>query len=681
MLQPILSTTVISLAVIYVLVVLLRGRWQTATIALFMGLLACVVLEISDLLVFLEPADLMRWKKMGLVAEASLPFTWLFFSLTYAHQWQQGHVSSRSKLLLAAMLFFPAIALFLSPLELFYSPDFVDERILFLRSQGHLFYVLLMCALVVGLFHLERTYVSLSRPDRWRAKFEIVGAGLILAVLVIHYSQALLYRSLDMNLIPVRTASVILALGFMTYSRLYRGEVMRIEVSRHVAYRSVVFLVVGIYLIGLGLFGTGVRYLDVTQNRTIIVALAVFSGVLLVVLFLSERVRRRIQVVLHKNFYQKKYDYRNEWLHFTTRLAEAKNREELEAGILAFFAETFSLRGAALFLRDQQSGRFLCSAQHEMDMSHLSPGEGLPEESRMRQDNWVVDLGENRTTLTEDWASLHQKGCKFLVPLCFQQRIEGVIALGERVYDGDPLTYEDFDLMKTLSHQAIGVLLSRKLYADLVAANEMAAIGRVSTFVIHDLKNLVSSLALVVDNARDYIDDAEFRADMFETLDNTVNNMNRLIVRLQNVKRQPTLEFTDTDLLALSQRAVEQSGHSAVQIRGSAVIVRADSAEVDKVLLNLLHNAREASTDQAPIEVEVGRDEQAFIRVTDHGAGMSEAFIRQRLFKPFETTKKKGMGIGLYQCRQVIEGHGGRIEVQSEPGVGSTFTLWLPVEM
>ncbi|WP_321532699.1 XrtA/PEP-CTERM system histidine kinase PrsK [uncultured Desulfuromonas sp.] len=681
MLQPILSTSVVCLAIVYVLVALLRGRWQTATIALFMALSACIALEISDFLVFLEPGNLMRWKKIGLVAEACLPFTWLFFSLTYARQWQQGQVSSRSKLLLAAMLFFPTAAFFLSPLELFYSPDFVDEKILFLRSPGHLFYVLLLGALVVSLVYLERTYVSLSRPDRWRAKFEIVGAGLILAVLVIYYSQALLYRSLDMNLIPVRTASMILALGFMAYSRVYRGEVVRIEVSRHVAYRSVVFLVVGIYLIGLGLFGTGVRYFDMAQNRTILVALAVFSGVLLVVLFLSERIRRRIQVMLHKNFYQKKYDYRNEWLQFTARLAEAKNREELEAGILAFFAETFSLHGAALFLRDQQSGRFLCSAQHEMDMRHLSPAEGLPEESRMRQDNWVVDLGEHHEMLAEDWRSLYQKGCKFLVPLCFQQRIEGVIALGERVYDGDPLTYEDFDLMKTLSHQAIGVLLSRKLYADLVAANEMAAIGRVSTFVIHDLKNLVSSLALVVDNARDYIDDAEFRADMFETLDNTVENMNRLIVRLQNVKHQPTLEFADTDLLALAQRAVERSGHSAVQVGGSEVMVRADSAEVDKVLLNLLHNAREASTDQAPIEVEVGQNEQAFIRVTDHGAGMSEAFIRQRLFKPFETTKKKGMGIGLYQCRQVIEGHGGRIEVQSQPGVGSTFTLWLPVEM
>jgi len=666
-------------AVVYLVMVVLRGRWQASTFALLGGLAACVVLEVSDLLVFQQPERLMDWKKIGLIAETCLPFTWLFFSLTYAHQWQQGQVSRRSKLLLGGMLLFPLAAIILSPLDLFYSPDFAEEKILFLRSQGHVLYVVLMAALVAALFHLERTYVALSRPDRWRAKFEIVGAGLILSVLVIHYSQALLYRSLDMNLVPVRSASVLLAIGFMGYSRLWRGDAVRIEVSRHVAYRSVVFLAVGVYLIGLGLFGTGMRYLDVVQNRTIVIALAVFSGLLLVVLLLSERVRRRIQVALHKNFYQKKYDYRNEWLNFTTRLAEARNRDELETGILAFFAETFSLRGAALFLKDQQDGRFLCSAQHEMEMRSLSLAEELPEKIRMQQCNWVVDLSENRDSLAEGWLHLSQKGCEFLVPLCFQQRIEGFIALGERVYDGDPLTYEDFDLMKTLAHQAIGVLLSRKLYADLVAANEMAAIGRVSTFVIHDLKNLVSSLALVVDNAREYIDDAEFRADMFETLDNTVENMNTLIVRLQNVERQPTLQFIKTDLLELAQRVVDRSGHSHVTVAGRAVHIAADENEVAKVLLNLLHNAREASTDEALIEVEVGQEEQAFIRVADHGTGMSEDFIRHRLFKPFETTKKKGMGIGLYHCRQVIEGHGGYIEVQSEPGRGTTFTLWLPV--
>jgi signal transduction histidine kinase len=108
-------------------------------------------------------------------------------------------------------------------------------------------------------------------------------------------------------------------------------------------------------------------------------------------------------------------------------------------------------------------------------------------------------------------------------------------------------------------------------------------------------------------------------------------------------------------------------------------LVLGDAAELCKVVVNLLHNAREATAGLPP-RVEVGCAGQAFLRVIDQGCGMSEEFIRTRLFRPFETTKKKGMGIGLYQCRQVIEGHGGRIEVRSTPGEGSVFTVWLPTE-
>lgn len=679
MFQLILSLSVVFLATAYVLLVLIR-HWRTSSLGILIGLVACVILELCDLQALLRPDEFIFWKHVGLVAETCLPVGWLWFGVTYAGQWQRGEVNAWAKLLLGVALAFPLTLMFLTEQQLFYSPDFAEEKVLFLLPVGYWLYAALMSALVIALFYLERTYVALARPDRWRAKFEIIGVGLVLTVLVVYYSQALLYRSLDMNLVPVRSVSLILALAFMAYSRLYRGEVLRIEVSRTVAYRSVVFFALGLYLIVLGLFGTGMRYLNFSANRTLLIALGLFFGLILVLALLSEKMRRRIRVLLHKNFYQKKYDYRNEWLNFTTRLASARNREELESGILTFFVETFALRGAGLFLSEQQSGTFCCSAQHEMELGALCLSGELPEQANISESDWVIDLNACHATLQGDWIKLHEKGCVFLIPLCFQQRVEGFIVSGARVYTGERLTYEDFDLMKTLAHQAVEVLLSRKLYADLVAANEMAAIGRISTFVIHDLKNLVSSLALVVDNARDYIDDTEFRADMFETLDSTVEKMNALIARLQHVKRQPKLNFAATDLLELVQTTAHMSGHLGLEVTGNPVQVAVDVVELQKVLLNLIHNAAEASREGQSICIEAGENKGAFIRVVDSGTGMSGEFIRTRLFKPFETTKEKGMGIGLYQCRQIIEGHGGHIDVQSELGLGTTFTLWLPLE-
>ncbi|MCA1796594.1 MAG: PEP-CTERM system histidine kinase PrsK [Geobacteraceae bacterium] len=678
MLQLVLTYSAVAIVFVFLALILLRRPWQIPALGLAITLLAAAVVEFCDVQILLNPALLMSWKQVCLVAEACLPVGWLLFCLTYAHPLRFNRSSLVAWLFLAGVCCLPVAALLLPPAALLYSPDFGTENILFLRPAGYWFYVALMTSLVVGLCYLERAYVALERPDRWRVKFEVIGAGLILSVLVIYYSQALLYRSLDMNLVAVRTASLVVGVLLMGYSRRYRGGTVALQVSRGVAYRSIVVLVVGLYLMVLGLLGTGMQYLNLQQNRSLLLGAAVVTGLLLVILLLSESVRRRIQVVLHKNFYQNKYDYRSEWLQFTSHLSRAKNRKELEDAILAFYAETFSVRGAALFLREREDGNFYCCACHEMEMYEMKlPGQ-FPQQN-MRDCSWVVNLTAQHEDADESLQGLHGYGCSFLIPLCFDSGVEGFIALGQRIYAGEDLTYEDFDLMKILAHQAIGVLLSRKLYTDLVAAKEMAAIGKVSTFVIHDLKNQVSSLALVVENARDYIDDPEFRSDMFETLDNTVTNMNSLITRLQNIKRQPQLHLHETDLLARAQRAIQQAANPGVTLDGESVQVCGDDAELEKVLLNLLHNAREASDSDQPITVTVGQDKQAYVRVKDQGCGMSKDFIRTRLFTPFESTKKKGMGIGLYQCRQVIENHGGRIEVESVPEQGATFTLWLPL--
>lgn len=680
--QLILSVFTIIVVLVYCVVLLKRKQWCCSVFAQIGGLLACVVIEISDLGALYNPEDLMNWKLVALLAESFLPSCWLFFALTFARKCKLREQLLSSQLLLLGSIVFPFVAL-LSVSKVFYSPDFTVEKMLFLSSWGYSFYVALVVVLVLALFYLEQTLMSLSRSDRWRVKFEVVGAGVILTVLVFYYSQALFYRSINMNLMPVRSMSLALGVGLMLFSCLRRGEVMvRIRVSREIAYRSMVVLIMGVYLIGVGLFDTGMSYFNVTGNRVLVVSLAIALGLVLVIILLSEQMRRRLRVLLHKNFYQHKYDYRQEWMQFTVKLVGAKTDEELENNILEFYAETFFLQGAALFLRDPDAGRYYCSSCFEGNLISLSMPETQLSQTVMWKSDWVVDLEEdNMAMLKSDWSQIRHIGYTLLVPLRFEHRLEGFIAL-RRIYEDkeERLTYEDFDLMKILAHQSISVLIGRKLYADLVAANEMAAIGRVSTFVIHDLKNLVSGLGMMVENSREYIDDLEFREDMFETLENTVGNMKGLIERLQNVKQQPQLDLVGTDLLDIAKSAAAISGNESVEVAGRSVCVCGDKSELYKVLLNLLHNAREASSTSGEVWVEVGCTDMAFVQVSDCGRGMDAEFIRQRLFKPFETTKKKGVGIGLYQCQQVIRAHGGRIDVQSVPGKGSTFTVWLPLE-
>jgi putative PEP-CTERM system histidine kinase len=278
---------------------------------------------------------------------------------------------------------------------------------------------------------------------------------------------------------------------------------------------------------------------------------------------------------------------------------------------------------------------------------------------------------ENRTLLERE--NIH-----FIIPLYFGERLEGLVLLGAPIDPREVFFFEDYDLMKALAAQAAVLLHNQRLVEQLAGAREMAAIGKVAAFIMHDLKNAVSNLALVVENARNYLDDPEFQRDMVATVDSSVGRMKGLIERLKNFEGRVELHRRPCDLLALAGQTLADLPGTGISLQGEAVTGLVDRTEIGKVVLNLALNALEATDGAGPVAIEVGSAGSAYIRCRDGGCGMSESFVRDRLFRPFETTKRQGFGIGLYQCRQIVEAHGGRIEVKSEVGVGTEFTVWLP---
>jgi putative PEP-CTERM system histidine kinase len=206
----------------------------------------------------------------------------------------------------------------------------------------------------------------------------------------------------------------------------------------------------------------------------------------------------------------------------------------------------------------------------------------------------------------------------------------------------------------------------------------MAAMGRVSTFVMHDLKNLLSNLALVAENAKEFLDDAEFREDLHHTLALTVAKMTTLISRLENLKGKHVLDPKDIDLKELAEETASLVTSGRVVVAGETAFAHADPEEIQKVMLNLVMNGIEAMDGPGTIRITVGLSGSAFFEVADEGCGMTEEFIREKLFRPFVTTKKKGFGIGLYQCKQIVEAHGGNLQVRSEPGSYTRFMVCLP---
>lgn len=671
MLQPVISIAAALASVGFALSGVRRGvpaRFLSA------ALLCLSVQEIADTLAFFSPEQLAVWRRAAFVAEGVMAPAWLAYAMTFAREAQLG---GRRRALLFLSLAFPAAAVLLPFAGLFYSPDFGVERILFLERAGFVFYAGLLSATVFSLVNLESTLRSAAYACRWRIKYEAVGAGAILAVLVFYYSRALVGRSIDMNLVPLRGLVTMGGLLLIGWGRVRRSDGVGIRVSSSIAYRSVVLLAVGGYLIFLGVIGEGMKYLGGDFGRALTLAPAFFVGAVFVAVILSERVRRQIKITLQKNFYGSKYDYRVQWLQFTDRLATTRSHSELLRAVTEGFCDLFGMGSGILYLigRDGDAYRAAAGVTPEQGPD-IAPCDPLVQSVTRKK--WIVRLGEGDVVPGGEAGSFFTSiSALFVVPFFEGDGLMGFLVMGNPLHVGEEYTYEDYDLMTALARQAASAVAYLQISEELGRAREMEAVGRLSTFVLHDLKNVVYSLSLAVDNARDHIADPEFQEDMLDSLRNSVARMNRLISKLKRTPAGEEMRLEPTDLLALvEETAILIPGD--IRINGFPVVARVDREEVQKVALNLLLNAVEATGGAGPVDVEVGKAKNAYIRITDEGCGMTPDFIRNMLFRPFCTTKKKGLGIGLFQCKQIIEAHGGKIDVTSEVGRGTVFTAWLP---
>jgi signal transduction histidine kinase len=215
---------------------------------------------------------------------------------------------------------------------------------------------------------------------------------------------------------------------------------------------------------------------------------------------------------------------------------------------------------------------------------------------------------------------------------------------------------------------------------------QFESFARLSAVLTHDLKNSIFSLSLLVQNMERKFDREGFREDAMRTLSNSVNELQGLVARLSDPLAQSNIRQT-ADLSAIVERLLKRIGGNAdarYEIRPTLLPrlnVSIDPRAIERVIENLIINALEAMPDGGRLSVATRvENEAAIITIADTGKGMSEVFIRERLFRPFATTKRKGIGLGLYSCRDIIEQHGGRIEVSSQLDVGTEFRVILPLE-
>jgi putative PEP-CTERM system histidine kinase len=636
-----------------------------------------------------------RWQRVRSLIGGFIPSIWLLFALSFARENYRQSLE-RMKWLLVACFAIPVVLGMGLNSGLIRGAALNESSvwILGLGWPGYFLQVFVLLIVVIVLMSLERTLRASRGHMRWQIKFMIVGLGSLFAVRIYTGGQTLLFRSVDMGLEVVNAGALIVA-GALMIRSLLRLRVLSVDFypSHSVLYSSFTVILVGIYFIVVGVLANLVKHFDGGQSFAIRVFLVFLAFLGIAILLLSDRFRHRIKHFIAVQMKRPQYDYRREWLKFTEKTSTITDVENLCMTVARMVSDTLEVLSVTVWLLDESRARLRPAGSTVF--SETGAGHQISEEGEirlvkaMRSQEIPVDLDDPKIPWAQDLKQtmpddIREARIRYCVPLLAGGNLLGVMTLGDRV-KYEPFSFEEIDLLKTIADQTAGNLFNLRLSEDLRKAKEMEAFQTMSTFVVHDLKNLASTLSLTMQNLPIHFDNPEFRNDALKIMKQSVNKINNMCSNLSMLSQKIELRRVETDLNQLVNNFLHclngSCKVSVIKDFGSLPKLAIDPEQIQKVLTNLILNANEAMGDGGEIQISTGpRDSWAMVSVSDNGRGMSKEFMEQSLFRPFKTTKKQGMGIGLFQSKMIVEAHQGRIEVESEEGRGSTFRVFLPIE-
>jgi putative PEP-CTERM system histidine kinase len=548
-----------------------------------------------------------------------------------------------------------------------------------------LFVLARLAAAIGGLLLVHNLYVNALPSHRWSIRLLCIGLAGVFGYDLNLYTLALL-GGLEADLLNARGIANALVVPLLAISAARTAQ-WRVQVSRRVALQTFSLGVVGAYLMAMAVAAYALRLVGGDWARLAQIALLFGGAVLGAVVVFSGKFRASARVWIAKHFFAYKYDYREEWLRFIATVSRTDDGlGGIEERVVQGMAQVVDSPGGALFtptdgafgMRARWNWRgfapdrvdagsdfaaFLADTGRIADIDEMRDGRGdyggaaAPPFLDVDPDAWLV------------------------VPLPHLDRLAGFVVL-QRSLALRELNWEDYDLLRTVGRQSASYIAERASQTALEEAKKFDEFNRRFAFIMHDIKNLVSQLALLARNAERHADNPEFRADMIATLKGATAKMNDLLARLsQHNTGRAVIESVDLGRLLDAIVAAKRGGSVPVTLTAAAgVAVAADRNRLEQVFAHLIQNAIDATTGDKMVEVVlVSRGGDAVVTIRDQGCGMSPAFVRDDLFQPFRSTKAGGFGIGAYEAREILRGLGGRLDVVSREGEGSVFTATLPL--
>jgi putative PEP-CTERM system histidine kinase len=535
---------------------------------------------------------------------------------------------------------------------------------------------------------LEQLFRNLGDDSRWNAKPFCIGLACVFGFDVYLHSTALMFGAYDPDAQSVRGAVHALALPFLLVAaRRSANWIARLQVSRTVAFHSATLLLAGVYLLFMSSIGYYLRFFGGSWGRALQLNLLFAAVALGVAFMLSGSLRAKLRVLLGKHFFSYRFDYREEWLRFTAKLSTQGSPAEVGQHVIRGLADMVECPSACLWIRPEPQAPFAQAARWNMPATEVDEAADSPFSQFLRRTWWVIDLDEFRgapgsypNLVLPNWL-LALPDPWLVVPLQVGNDLLGFVVLGRPRTPID-VDWEVLDLLKTASRQAAGYLAQMHATEALLEARKFEAFNRMSAFVVHDLKNIVAQLSLMLKNAERLHANPEFQQDMLLTVESTLEKMRRLMLQLREGAAPPG-GSSGVELVPIVSRlqAMAASQGRTLEVASlERLATRGHDDRLERVLGHLVQNALDATPAGGRVWIGVERfSGQVLIEVGDTGAGMSDEFIQTRLFKPFNTTKHNGMGVGSYESHQYVRELGGSIGVDSEPGRGTVMTVHLPL--
>lgn len=620
------------------------------------------------------------WQLLGNLADVLRYGCWFGFMLALCRSSQDGRLP-------AGMVWLPMMAVGLVGLSL------VTQIIapFGIVAAADMRAMALMCAMalpVLALVLLEQIYRNVTEDSRWNVKPLSLGlVGLFLFDLYL-YSQAVLFKFLDGDVLSVRGAVHALMVLLLLLSTTRRRDwISSIRISQRAAFHSATLLVAGAYLIFISAVGYYVRYFGGEWGRALQVGVVFSALIALMVLALSGSFRAKLRVLVGKHFFRYRYDYREEWLKFTQTLSSNNSPQDMGQQVVRALADMLDSPGGGLWMKSTGESAFRQTAHWNLAATPVKEDAESSFCQFLARSGWVINLEEYRS-FSKRYGDLvlpiwlqDVVQAWLIVPLTAGGELIGFVVLA-RARTNIEVNWEVNDLLKTAGRQAASYLAQMRATEALLEVRKFDAFNRMSAFVVHDLKNIVTQLSLMLKNAKRLHANPEFQQDMLMTVENSLDRMRQLMLQLREGATPPGTAV-GVDLGAIVQRislVASKRGRHLEVTQADRIVTRGHEERLERIIGHIVQNAFDATDPSGRVWLTLDRHNgQARIEIGDTGQGMSEEFVQERLFKPFQTTKQAGMGIGAYESFQYVQELGGKILVNSALNKGTLVTLLLPL--